>query len=109
MEQQKQYKIFLDSQVELKNAQKNQRGKNEVQVSDNFRQPIKKDRNVMSNPYSTKNYEFGGTALNNNPITNPVNSYQFDYSKYRDQPTPQQRETPSARERMRNVGNNIMK
>jgi hypothetical protein len=32
---------------------------------------------------STKNYEFGASALSVNPITNPGNSYQFNYSKYK--------------------------
>lgn len=60
---------------------------------------------------STKNYEFGGTQLNNNPITNPVNSYQFDYNRYRQPNYPDNynsnRNIGSAR--MRDVGNNIIK
>jgi hypothetical protein len=61
---------------------------------------------------STKNYEFGGSQLNTNPITNPVNSYQFDYNRYRQ--FNEQVNYPSTSRnigsaRMRDVGNNIIK
>jgi hypothetical protein len=36
-----------------------------------------------SNLDNTKNYDFGGSKLSHNPITNPVNSYQFNYNKFR--------------------------
>jgi len=47
---------------------------------------LKKDSSISINPCnllinyldSGKNYEFGGTSLQNNPITNPVNSYNFE-------------------------------
>jgi hypothetical protein len=32
---------------------------------------------------STKKYEFGGSQLENNPLTNPKNSYQFNYNRMR--------------------------
>lgn len=71
---------------------------------------ISKNDIIQSNPYSKKNYNFGESSLSSNPITNPVNSYQFDYSRYRQVNMPHlsgNREISSAR--MRTVGNNIMK
>jgi hypothetical protein len=32
---------------------------------------------------SGKNYEFGGSSISNNPITNPVNSYNYESNRMR--------------------------
>jgi len=39
--------------------------------------PFIKNKPLTTNPYSTKNYNFGESSLSNNPITNPIggNSY----------------------------------
>ncbi len=57
---------------------------------------------------STKNYDFGGSNLSSNPITNPVNSYQFNYGRYvNNNPVVINREQGGRGERMRAAGNNI--
>ena len=59
---------------------------------------------------STKNYDFGGSKLSTNPITNPVNSYQFNFSKYRQPVVLNMAPTRNiGSSKMREVGNNIMK
>jgi hypothetical protein len=62
---------------------------------------------IIVNLDSTKNYEFGGSNLSNNPITNPVNSYQFNYGRYVNNPVVVNREQSGRGERMRAAGNNI--
>ena len=42
---------------------------------------ITKDNLVIGNPYTNKNYNLGNSELNQNPITHPINSYQFDYNR----------------------------
>ena len=42
---------------------------------------ITKDNLVIRNPYTNKNYNLGNSELNQNPITHPINSYQFDYNR----------------------------
>jgi len=65
---------------------------------------IKLKREVDMNPYSSKNYNIGGSSLSTNPITNPVNSYKFSaLNQFRSNATPNSRG-----EIMRNAGNNII-
>lgn len=102
-QEQDTYRNYLDTQVKVRT--------NAPESNLERKKYVRKDYSVASNPCkiifyfldSSKNYEFGGTSLNHNPITNPVNSYQFNYNSFRGG----QRETASAR--MRQVGNNIMK
>jgi ATP-dependent helicase/nuclease subunit A len=55
-----------------------------------------KFKDIPSNPYSNKNYNYiAGTSMPANPITNPVNSYQF-----------YDRRIPSGR--LRDLGTNIV-
>ena len=42
---------------------------------------ISKDNIVSPNPYSINNYSLGKSNLGSNPITHPINSYQFDYNR----------------------------
>ena len=42
---------------------------------------ITKSNYIPSNPYSEKKYNLGKSNLSTNPITNPINSYKFDYNR----------------------------
>ena len=65
-----------------------------------LREKNSKFKEIPSNPYSNKNYNFNNPGhdsyLSSNPITNPVNSYKFNA----------QRKVSSGR--LRNLGNNIV-
>ena len=39
--------------------------------------------NFINYSDSGKNYEFSGSSLQHNPITNPVNSYNFEFNRFR--------------------------
>ncbi len=67
------------SQILLADASAHQRNKPEEPKRDY--EPLSKVKPVVINPYSTKNYDFGGTNLSHNPITNPVNSTNFVVGK----------------------------
>ena len=103
LEQQKQYRDYLDSQVTAKH-QVDQMTKNALSSGPNpykaLREKNSKFKEIPSNPYSNKNYNFNNPGhdsyLSSNPITNPVNSYKFN----------DQRKVSSGR--LRNLGNNIV-
>ena len=103
LEQQKQYRDYLDSQVTAKH-QVDQMTKNALSSGPNpykaLREKNSKFKEIPSNPYSNKNYNFNNPGhdsyLSSNPITNPVNSYKFNA----------QRKVSSGR--LRNLGNNIV-
>ena len=42
---------------------------------------INKMNQVSENPYSIDKYNLGESKLSQNPITHPVNSYQFDFRR----------------------------
>jgi hypothetical protein len=75
-EQQLQYKNFLDSQV---STNRSNRSQSSAKVYENRHIP-KRNNEPSINPFSTKNYEFGSSNLNVNPILNPMNNY--GYNKY---------------------------
>ena len=85
LEQQKQYRDYLDSQVTAKH-QVDQMTKNALSSGPNpykaLREKNSKFKEIPSNPYSNKNYNFNNPGhdsyLSSNPITNPVNSYKFN-------------------------------
>jgi len=74
------YKTYVDPQNNLlQNANNVNYNKQEFDTKFNPRLKVKKE--VEQNPYSTKNYQIGGSGLSVNPITNPVNSYVFNGGK----------------------------
>lgn len=90
LERQRQYKEYLDSQINAKqiyrdtvdtltkNALNNNSKENPYKM---LREKNSKFKEIPSNPYSNKNYNFNNPGhesyLSSNPITNPVNSYKF--------------------------------
>lgn len=52
-----------------------------IQIESTGTGRITKANYVPGNPYSSKNYAFGDSALSTNPITRPVNSYKFNYNR----------------------------
>ena len=109
LEQQRQYREYLDSQINAKkiyqetvdsltkNALNNNSNANPYKQ---MRDKNSKFKEIPSNPYSHKNYNFNNPGhdsyMTSNPITNPVSSYKFT----------DQRRVPSGR--LRNLGNNIV-
>ena len=111
---QRQYKEYLDSQINAKkiyrdtvesltqNALNNAKANltsQPIQVDNPYkaiRDKHNKFKDIPSNPYSNKNYNYiAGSSMPANPITNPVNSYQF-----------YDRRIPSGR--LRDLGTNIV-
>jgi len=77
-EQQQAYKNYLDSQV---TTNRSNRSQSSARAYENNRViPQKKSNEPKVNPFSSKNYEFGSSALGHNPILNPTNNY--GYNKY---------------------------
>ena len=90
LERQRQYKEYLDSQINAKqiyretvdtltkNALNNNSNENPYKM---LREKNSKFKEIPSNPYSNKDYNFNNPGhesyLSSNPITNPVNSYKF--------------------------------
>ena len=114
IQQQRQYKEYLDSQINAKkiyrdtvesltqNALNNAKANltsQPTQVDNPYkaiRDKHNKFKDIPSNPYSNKNYNYiAGSSMPANPITNPVNSYQF-----------YDRRIPSGR--LRDLGTNIV-
>lgn len=114
IQQQRQYKEYLDSQINAKkiyrdtvesltqNALNNAKANltsQPIQVDNPYkaiRDKHNKFKDIPSNPYSNKNYNYiAGSSMPANPITNPVNSYQF-----------YDRRIPSGR--LRDLGTNIV-
>jgi len=76
-EQQQAYRNFLDTQV----STRSNRSQSSAKSHENSRViPLRKNNEPKVNPFSNKNYEFGGSALGHNPILNPTNDYA--YNKY---------------------------
>ncbi len=124
LERQRQYKEYLDQQLNAKqiykdtmnnlkqnaqlNMQINMNGLNEGNYSANnnngnnpykdLREKNNKFSEVAPNPFTAnRNYNFGDSSnLKANPITNPVNSYTFN-----------DRRIPN--DRLQNIGNNVVK
>jgi len=124
LERQRQYKEYLDQQLNAKqiykdtinnlkqnaqlNMQINMNGLNEGNYSANnnngnnpykdLREKNNKFSEIAPNPFTAnRNYNFGDSSnLKANPITNPVNSYTFN-----------DRRIPN--DRLQNIGNNVVK
>jgi len=69
-EKQALYKNYLDSQITNRSQSQ---GKNY-----DYKYLPKKNSEIASNPFSSKNYEFGKSNLNHNPILNPSNNYGYN-------------------------------
>jgi len=69
-EKQAIYKNYLDSQISNRSQSL---GKNYE-----YKYISKKNTEISSNPFSSKNYEFGKSNLNHNPILNPSNNYGYN-------------------------------
>jgi len=73
-EQQQAYKNYLDSQV----STRSNRSQSSTRPYENKNLLPKKNNELKANPFSNKNYEFGSSALDHNPILNPTNNYGYN-------------------------------